>query len=266
MELDVDVPHHVRNQWFLLLSSYLDLCSQSSPMGGAHLHSSANVLLARLSSLLHRFRPDSGETTQLSQPSRPSGFHPHVLLARLTSLIHRSPPENVAPDELQQPSTPSQADPCVLLARLSSLFPRPRLSTDEEAEPQPTTPSSSRPDALISWLSSLFRSEPHANDEIELTQRPHHPPVVEVAAVRDKQALVVARGPQYKKAKRAYEQQTQSHGQAQASSSHTQPADTSTSVTPPAPGTAAAQPPPISWWARVVLFLCCASPPHANGH
>ncbi|KAG1831653.1 hypothetical protein DFJ58DRAFT_848188 [Suillus subalutaceus] len=96
-------------------------------------------------------------------------------------------------------------------------------------------PSSSRPDAFISWLSSLFRSHPHTNEEIQLTQRSSYPPIVEVAAVRDKQTLVVARGPQFEKAKRAYEQQTQSHRQAQASSSHNQPADASTSTTPSAP-------------------------------
>ncbi|KIK43473.1 hypothetical protein CY34DRAFT_710664 [Suillus luteus UH-Slu-Lm8-n1] len=176
----------------------------------------------------------------------------------------RSPPENDAQDELQPPSRSSRSDPRVLLARLSSLFPRSQLNTDDEAELHPTTPLSSRPDALISRLSSLFRSQPHANEEIKLTQRPSRPGVVGVAAVRDRQALVVARGPQFEKAKRAYEQ-AQLHAQAQALSSHTQPADASTSATP-APGTAAAQPPPIQWWAQIVLFLCCASPSHANGH
>ncbi|KAG2756236.1 hypothetical protein P692DRAFT_201860010 [Suillus brevipes Sb2] len=63
----------------------------------------------------------------------------------------------------------------------------------EEAEPHPETPLSSRSDPLISRLTSLFRSQPHYNEEIELTQRPSRPRVVEVAAVRDKQALVVSR-------------------------------------------------------------------------
>ncbi|KAG1867762.1 quinon protein alcohol dehydrogenase-like superfamily [Suillus subluteus] len=211
----------------------------SSPMGGAHPHSSANALLARLSSLLHRFRPDSGETTQLPQPSRPSGFHPHVLLARLTSLIHRSPPENVAPDELQQPSTPSQADPRVFLGRLSSFFPRPRLGTDEEAEPQPTTPSSSRPDALISWLSSIFPSQPHANEEIELTQRIMHPHVVEVPAMRDREVLFVAEP---------------------TNRTRTQP--TGTTI----PGTRPAHSLPVRMLAHLVLFLCCVSPQHPDGN
>jgi hypothetical protein len=172
-----------------MLSSNLVLCSQSS-MGGAHPHSSVNALLARLSSLLHRFRPDNGESTQLPQPSKPSAFHIHALLARLSSLIHSSPSENDAPDELQQPSTPSRVGPRVFLARLSSFLHRSRLNTDKEAESQSTTPLSSRPDALISRLSSLFRSQPHTDEEIELAQRPSRPRVVEVAAVRDKQVCL----------------------------------------------------------------------------
>ncbi|KAG2748056.1 hypothetical protein P692DRAFT_20936241, partial [Suillus brevipes Sb2] len=237
----------------------------SSPMGGAHPHPSANALLACLASLLHRFRPDNGESTELPQPSRPSAFHIHALLARLSSLIHSSPPENDTTGELQQPSTPSRVDPRVLLARLSSFLHRSRLNTDEEAEPHPTTPLSSPSNPLISQLTSLFRSQPHANEDIELAQHPSRPRVVEVAAVRDRQVLFVARGPQFEKAKRAYEQ-AQLHAQAQASSSHTQSADASTSMTPRAPATAAAQPPPIPWWAQIVLFLCCAHPRYANGH
>ncbi|KAG2748054.1 hypothetical protein P692DRAFT_20875974 [Suillus brevipes Sb2] len=237
----------------------------SSPMGGAHPHPTENALLARLFSLFHRVLSDNGELTELPQPSRPSAFHIHALLARLSSLIHSSPPENDAPDELQQPSTPSRVDPRVLLARLSSFLHRSRLNTDEEAEPHPTTPLNSPSDPLISRLTSLFRSQPHANEDIELTQRPSRPRVVEVAAVRDREVLFVARGPQFEKAKRANEQ-ARLHAQAQASSSHTQPADTSTSTTPPAPITAAAQPKPMPWWAQIVLYLCCAHQPHANGH
>ncbi|KAG2110167.1 hypothetical protein BD769DRAFT_80485 [Suillus cothurnatus] len=158
----------------------------SSPTGGAHLHSSVNAL-ARFSLLLHRFRPENGETTDLPQPSRPSTFRPHTLLAPLLSLIHHSPPENDAPDDLQQPTMPSRLDSHMLLARLSSFFPRSRLTTDEETEPHSTTPLSSRPYAFISRLSPLFRSQPHANEETELTHCPSHPHVVEVAAVRDKQ-------------------------------------------------------------------------------
>ncbi|KAG2753741.1 hypothetical protein P692DRAFT_20226192 [Suillus brevipes Sb2] len=234
-----------------------------SSMGGPHPHSTVNALLARLSSLFHRFRPENDESTELPQPSRDLAFHIHALLARLSALIHRSPPETDAPDELQQPSTHLRVDPRVLLARLSSFLHRSRLDTDEEAESYHTMPSSSRSDALITRLSSLFRSQPHTNEEIELAQRTSRPCVVDVAAVRDRQTLVVARGPMFMKAFRAHLQQSQSHAQAQGSSSHTQPVGASTSATPP-PGTAAAQSPPIPWWTHIVLFLCCTSP-HAEG-
>jgi hypothetical protein len=171
-----------------LLSSYPNFCSQSS-IDGAHPHSSVNALLTRLSSLLGRFRPDNGESTELPQPSRLLAFHIHALLARLSLLIHLSPPENDAPD-LQQPSTPLRADPRVLLGRLSSFLHRSRLNTDEEAESHPTTPLSSRSDSLITRLSSLFRTQPHTNEEIELAQRPSRPRVIDVAAVRDKQVCL----------------------------------------------------------------------------
>ncbi|KAG2032336.1 WD40-repeat-containing domain protein [Suillus americanus] len=244
---------------------HMETDDDSSPMGGAH---PENALLARFSSILRRFRPDNGETTKLPQHSSPSAFHLHALLTRLLPLTHHSPPGSDAPNELQKSSTPLRLDPRALLARLSSLFPRSRLGTDE-AEPHPTVPLSSRSGALISQLSSLFRSQPHTIEEIELSQRPSHPRVVEVAAVRDRQTLVVARGPKFEKAKRVYEQQTQSHGQAQAPSSHAHLA--STSPIPPVPGTTTAgaatpQSLPITWWAQTVLFLCCASPPHANGY
>ncbi|KAG2343243.1 WD40 repeat-like protein [Suillus weaverae] len=73
----------------------------SYPMSGVHPRFSASALLARLSSLFCRFRP---EATELPQHSTPSGLHPRVLFARLSSLIHHFPPENDAPNELHQPS------------------------------------------------------------------------------------------------------------------------------------------------------------------
>ncbi|KAG1824095.1 hypothetical protein EV424DRAFT_737479 [Suillus variegatus] len=245
-----------------LSSTFFADIDSGSPMGGAHPHSRVNALLAHLSSHLHRFRPKNGEATELPQPSRLSAFHPHSLHTRLSSLIHRSSPENDASDELQQPSTPSLLNPHVLLARLSSFLPPPPLNAHKEAEPHPTTPLSSSPDGLISSLSSRFRSQPHTNEGIELPQRPSRPRVVAVAAVRDKQTLVVARGPYFQKAKRAYEQQTQLHSQAQASSSHTEPATASMYAMRPAPAcTAAAQPLVIEWWTKIVLFLCCCASP-----
>ncbi|KAG2139122.1 WD40-repeat-containing domain protein [Suillus bovinus] len=241
----------------------------SSSTGAAHPHSSANAFLAHLFSFLHHFRSDNDETTEPPHPSRPLAFRLRALLARLSTLIHRFSPENDSPNELQQSPTTLRFDPRVLLVRLaSSLSTRSRLNTNEEAEHRPTTPSTSHPNALISRLSSFFRSQPHTDENIELSQRPSRPHVVEVAAVRDKQALFVARGPKFKRARREYERQNQ----AQASSSRIQPAHASTLATPPASGTstttagaATPQSPPIPWWAQIVLFICCASP-HINGH
>jgi hypothetical protein len=108
----------------------------------------------------------------------------------LSSFIHSSPSENDALDRLQQHTTSSRVDPRVLLARLSSFLHRCRLNTDEEAKSHPKTPSSSRSDEFITRLSSLFRSQPPTSEEIKLMQRPSHPLVVEVAAVRDKQVCL----------------------------------------------------------------------------
>ncbi|KAG2145820.1 hypothetical protein DEU56DRAFT_978866 [Suillus clintonianus] len=221
------------------LSSYL--CSQSSHMGDAHPHSSASALLARLSSLLHRFRHDNAEATERPQPSALSGLHPQVLLARLSSLLHRSPPENDAANETQQPSTPSRLNPHALLARLSSLLPHSRPNTEADTELHPTTHSGSRPDALISRLSSLFRSQPHTNQEIELPQRPWRPHVVQVAPMRDREVLFVApRSPPDRP--------------------HAQPNGTAT------PGARPAYPLALRLLAHLVLFLCCASPQYPDGN
>ncbi|KIK33327.1 hypothetical protein CY34DRAFT_715811 [Suillus luteus UH-Slu-Lm8-n1] len=136
--------------WFV----FRHLFDQSFPIGGAHPHSSASALIARLASLLHRFRPDHGNANELSQPPALSGSHPRSLFSRLSSLIYRSPRENHAPNELQQPSAPSRID---LHAPL----------------------------AIIRRLSSIFRSQPHTNEDIELSQRPMRPRVFDVAPTRD---------------------------------------------------------------------------------
>ncbi|KAG2055262.1 WD40 repeat-like protein [Suillus hirtellus] len=214
----------------------------------------------------------AGMEADVNVNSSPIGTHPHSSVnAVFSSLLHRFRPKNGEATELLEPSTPSRLDPHVLLARLSSFLPRPRPSTNEEAEPHTTTPFNLRPDALFSRVSSHFRSQPHTNETIE-PQRSSRPHVVEVAAIRDKQSLVVARGPNFMKAKRAYEQ-TQSHGQAQASSPHSQPTDASRPAIPPVPGastttagTAVKQSLLIQWWTQIVLFLCCVSLSHANSH
>ncbi|KAG1720914.1 WD40-repeat-containing domain protein [Suillus occidentalis] len=163
----------------------------SSTAGGAHPHSSANALLARLASLLHRFRPDNADANEPSQPPMLSVLHLRVLFARLSSLIHRSPAENDAPNELQQPSTSSRLHLHAILVSLSSLFPHSQLNT-EETESHTVTPSRSRPNALMGLLSSRFRSQHHTSEEIELSQLAMHPQVVDVAPMRDKEVLFVA--------------------------------------------------------------------------
>ncbi|KAG1884030.1 hypothetical protein F4604DRAFT_233497 [Suillus subluteus] len=152
----------------------------SSPTGGVHPHSSASAFLARLASLLRRFRPNNAEATGLPQSPTPSVLHPRVLLGHLSSPFH---PRNDGVNEPQQPSAPSGLDLHAFFARLSSLLPHSRF--DSRTEPHPTTSLSSRPDALVDLLSFLFRSQPRTSEEIELSQRPMRPRVVEVPAIRD---------------------------------------------------------------------------------
>lgn len=132
----------------------------SPPTGGAHPHSSASALLARLALLLHLFRPDNTEANAIPQPPMLSGLHPRVLFARL-----------------------------------SSLLPRSRFNAFEETEPHPTSPLGSHPDALMDILSSVFRSQPHTSEEIELPQRASCPDVVKVVPMRDREVLFVAARP-----------------------------------------------------------------------
>jgi hypothetical protein len=73
--------------------------------------------------------------------------------------------------------------------------------------------------------------------------------------------LFVARRPE-RHSDKVQQQRTKSRGQAQVWTSRTQPAATSTSTT--SPTTVKSRPIPLL--ARFVLFLCCTSPPHADGH
>ncbi|KAG2337171.1 hypothetical protein BDR05DRAFT_1005252 [Suillus weaverae] len=117
------------------------------------------VLMMHLSSLFHRFRPNSVDATELPQTSTPSVLHLRVILARLSSLVRRPPPENGAPNELQKPSMPSLLSPRALFARLSSLLYRPRLNADEETEPHPTTQACVQLRSKIACpRSSIFKS------------------------------------------------------------------------------------------------------------
>jgi hypothetical protein len=80
-------------------------------------------------------------------------------------------------------------------------------------------------------------------------------------------------GPSQTHATTSYTQHQQGQSQTQASSSYTHPAAPSTSATSAAlnshttaPGAASVEPRPPPLRARVILFLCCVSPPHADGH
>jgi WD40 repeat protein len=113
---------------------------------------------------------------------------------------------------------------------------------------------------LVSRLSSLLRrSQINADQTTELQRPPRRnifshrgPHAVDVAAIRDKQALYVAPRP------RVNDTVKPQHGQAQASIPQTPPATTG------AAGAAAQSSPVViinkpPWWARLVLFICCAS-------
>ncbi|KAG2080800.1 uncharacterized protein F5147DRAFT_295090 [Suillus discolor] len=134
--------------------------------------------------------------------------------------------------------------------------------------------------ALLGHLPLFFpRSHSPTSEATELQQRsrltifsPRSPHTVDVAGVQDRKALYVARRPEHEKAKyMQQQQQSQAQGQAQALPPQIQPTGVSTSATPPAtgpttPGAAGTQPPLIPLWARLVLFLCCASSQYADGH
>ncbi|KAG2341469.1 hypothetical protein BDR05DRAFT_965150 [Suillus weaverae] len=136
------------------------------------------------------------------------------------------------------------------------------------------SPFSWSPRALLGRLSSPFRGSTNDGEATELHQRQRRtifsrrrPPVVEVAAVQDKQALFVARRPEQDKA----QQQQQPRRPAQTSTSQTQPTASSTSTTPPdtnttKPGAPTVKSRIISVWAHLVLFVCCASAQHTNSH
>ncbi|KAG1840603.1 hypothetical protein DFJ58DRAFT_90648 [Suillus subalutaceus] len=127
--------------------------------------------------------------------------------------------------------------------------------------PHPLAPSLGSASALFGRLRSPFRrSHRDTDDATELVQHPRRsifsrgPPIVKVAAVRDREVIFTAPPPP-----RTTQQQTQSHGQG-------------SSATPPAPGTNSTTPCPryphslpVRFLAHLVLFLCCASQ-HADAN
>jgi hypothetical protein len=76
-----------------------------------------------------------------------------------------------------------------MLTSLSSLFSRSELDP-EDTEHHTVTPSRSRPNAFMDLLSSRFRSQPHANEEIELSRYATRLHVVDVAPMRDREVCI----------------------------------------------------------------------------
>ncbi|KAG1879055.1 hypothetical protein F4604DRAFT_1752599 [Suillus subluteus] len=105
---------------------------------------------------------------------------------------------------------------------------------------------------LLARFSSFFRRS-HTDDATQLQQRPRQttfsrgPRIVEVATIRDKESVFLARPP-----RQETQPQHQSHGRG-------------SSTIPPAPDTATrlAHSRP-SLWTRLVLCLCCVSLPHID--
>ncbi|KAG1739339.1 WD40-repeat-containing domain protein [Suillus lakei] len=144
------------------------------------------------------------------------GSRPRALLARIPPLFHRSKPNTDEPVEFQQhpgPTTSSRRSPPVVEVAAQddkkALYVAPRKTAGKTAGDKakgiknPKWWFGRTQDALFGHLFSLFRSALDTDDAIELQQWArqttssrcsHH--VVEVAAIRDKQAIYVARQPE----------------------------------------------------------------------
>lgn len=136
----------------------------------------------------------------------------------------------------------------------------------------------SRPRVALNRLSSLLqRSSPIDHDATQPRQRSRQgsfrrPPVVEVAAAKDKRTLYVA-PPRNKKIKIVV---TQTQGQQEvqnrpvASSSHHETTVAGEMSTTPITAADTTTTPAIAkstpWWIRIVLFACCTSVDRASGH
>ncbi|KAG1860620.1 hypothetical protein DFJ58DRAFT_268765 [Suillus subalutaceus] len=136
----------------------------------------------------------------------------------------------------------------------------------------------SHPRVALNRLSSLFqRSSPTDHDATQPRQRSRQgsfrrPPVVEVAAAKDKRTLYVA-PPRNKKIKivvtQTQEQQEVQNRPVASSSRHeiTSGGDMSTTpITAAHTATTPAVAKSTPWWIRVVLFACCTSVDRASGH
>lgn len=129
--------------------------------------------------------------------------------------------------------------------------------------PRPLVPSFETANTLFDGLLSPFRCSHHTgtDDATELQQRPRRsifsrdPRIVGVAAVKDREVIFTAPPPP-----RRTQQRTQSQGQG----SFTIPPVPGNN--PTTPRSRHPHPLPVRLLAHLVLFLCCASPQHANGN
>jgi hypothetical protein len=114
-----------------------------------------------------------------------------------------------------------------------------------------------RESLLARWL-SLFRHSSNTDGAIEIQQRPRPSifsrglPIVEVPTVQDRKALFVARPAQ------KTQQQAQSRRHRSSTTPHAPGTNTATPGARPAPSQL------VRLLAHLVLFLCCASPQHAD--
>ncbi|KAG1893893.1 uncharacterized protein F5891DRAFT_1195809 [Suillus fuscotomentosus] len=128
--------------------------------------------------------------------------------------------------------------------------------------PRPLALSSGSVNTLLSHLSLPFcRSHSKANKSTELQQRPRQaslsrgPHIVEVFAVKDREVIYTAPPPPEKT-----QQQNQLHAQGLSTA---QPAPGANSTIPHSRHVHSL---PIWLLAHFVLFLCCASPQHADAN
>ncbi|KAG2134536.1 hypothetical protein DEU56DRAFT_950186 [Suillus clintonianus] len=277
-------PHSSASALFSHLSSLLhrfrhhnaEATELPQPPTPSRLH--LQVLLARLSSLIHRSPPENDAASELQQPSTPSRLDLHALLARLSSLRPRSRP-NTEEETETHPSTHSGSRPDGLISRLSSLF-RSQAHTNEDIElPQrpwrphvvDVAPMRDREVLFVAQRSPPDRPHTQSNGNTIPGARPAYSLPVRMLA--HLVLFLCCASPQHDGNAQPTQHQQQSQSQTQAPSLQTQPAAASTSTTPTAPdthttapGAATAQPRPLPLRVRLVIFLCCASPPNADGH
>ncbi|KAG2343251.1 WD40 repeat-like protein [Suillus weaverae] len=238
------------------------------------------VLFARLAAFIHRSPPENDAPNELQQPSAPSRLDLHVILASLSSLLPRSRPNTDGEIE-HHPTTPSGLRPDALIDFLSSLF-HSQLHANEEIElsqysrhPHVVEVAAVR-DRQVLYVAPRPRPRPHTQPNGTATPAQSRPIQWWAHAV----LFLCCASPQHidgntQPTQQQQQQQCQPQGpaQPQASSSQTQPAAAARSTTSPAPATSPTPPNapnvrsrPLPLRARFVLFLCCVSSPHADGH